>query len=585
MKYDGPTHRRSSCTVKASAIDLGRSWTGLRSALLGVLTVVALLASAPAHGQEPDVDPLFGEVIDVRVINVEAVVTQRGDRVPGLGADDFRLLVDGDEVPIEYFAEVSMGTAITSADGPSRASGPAAVPALRPGQQVGTHYLVFIDDYFSIAARRDQVLSRMARQLKELGPEDRMAVVAYDGRKVEMLTTWTRSESDLRRVLARASDRPAYGLHRRSEWSRLRSEARSGGRPLSGSFAGTGFAGSGRGYSRGALEPGRELTGQVSRLGAAVGATMRGFAQPSGRRVMLLMSGGLPTLGEDELYYAGSLFGSERYDDQRDLRRVFGPVVETANRLGYTLYPVDMGPLDTGLTSAADRSLIQSRFRRQVESDREFLADDSLYYLADATGGRALLDGARFDALGATIRDTRSYYWIGFTPRWQGDDSGHTVELEVRRPGHKVRSRDGYADLSRRSLVTMEVESAHLFDHPLPDVEGFDVQLGPSEKAGWGKMTVPIELSIPLENVTFLPAGNGWAARLELRVVATDHLGNSAEVPVVEVDLRWDGPPGADAKATYGLTLELRRRPHRMLVSLYDPPTGTLLSQRVELAL
>ena len=35
-------------------------------------------------------------------------------------------------------------------------------------------------------------------------------------------------------------------------------------------------------------------------------------------------------------------------------------------------------------------------------------------------------------ALETVVTDTRSYYWIGFTPKWQGDDHAHRVDVAVR---------------------------------------------------------------------------------------------------------------------------------------------------------
>ena len=61
-----------------------------------------LLTALPAIGQEAPLPNLFSDVMDVRVVNVEAVVTDRkGSRVAGLEASDFELLVDGAPVPID----------------------------------------------------------------------------------------------------------------------------------------------------------------------------------------------------------------------------------------------------------------------------------------------------------------------------------------------------------------------------------------------------------------------------------------------------------------------------------------------------
>jgi hypothetical protein len=70
--------------------------------------VTALSLALPLAAQTPPSEiPVLDETIDVRVVNIEAVVTDAsGQRVRGLSAGDFRLLVDGQEVPVEYFTEV-----------------------------------------------------------------------------------------------------------------------------------------------------------------------------------------------------------------------------------------------------------------------------------------------------------------------------------------------------------------------------------------------------------------------------------------------------------------------------------------------
>src|SRR5262245_55136110 len=81
------------------------------------LALAAFTASAlafPAAGAEQQ-PPTFGEEVDVRVVNVEVVVTDRdGHRVPGLNPADFLLRVDGKEVPIEYFSEIQEGRTIAA---------------------------------------------------------------------------------------------------------------------------------------------------------------------------------------------------------------------------------------------------------------------------------------------------------------------------------------------------------------------------------------------------------------------------------------------------------------------------------------
>ncbi|HEY0782001.1 MAG TPA: hypothetical protein VGE98_06085, partial [Thermoanaerobaculia bacterium] len=79
-----------------------RAFSGV--VLLSLLRVSALAAAPP-----PQI-PIVSESIDVRAVNVEAVVVDRkGVPVRGLQASDLRLLVDGKEVPIDSLAEVADG--------------------------------------------------------------------------------------------------------------------------------------------------------------------------------------------------------------------------------------------------------------------------------------------------------------------------------------------------------------------------------------------------------------------------------------------------------------------------------------------
>jgi hypothetical protein len=207
-----------------------------------------------------------------------------------------------------------------------------------------------------------------------------------------------------------------------------------------------------------------------------------------------------------------------------------------------------------------------------------------MIYLAEETGGRALLDGASLKALERVVEDTRSYYWLGFTPTWREDDGQHRIEVKVRGPGLKVRTRASYADLSRQSENTMLVESAHLFDLPLPGAD-MSVMFGEPSKSGFRKVHVPVRLELPLDQISLLRGSGGYSADLELRVAATDDDGGEAPVTLSTVRIQGDEAPTPHGTAAVETTLELRRKPHRLLISVFDPVSGNMLSKRVEISL
>src|SRR6476659_2470464 len=132
---------------------LSMRWMVARLAGAAGIAAIAVMPLAAEEAKQPELVQIMGETIDVRVVNVEAVVTGRsGQQVRGLAAGDFRLLVDGKEVPVEYFAEVADGASVTGetpAAAPTPSTSPSVPVPVPAGEAVGRSYLVYVDDSFS----------------------------------------------------------------------------------------------------------------------------------------------------------------------------------------------------------------------------------------------------------------------------------------------------------------------------------------------------------------------------------------------------------------------------------------------------
>lgn len=471
-------------------------------------TVVILLAAIPVSAQTAPEE--FAESIDVRVVNVEAVVTDRkGERVRGLQPEDFQLLVDGKEVPIEFFTEIVEGTAMSTpgsdgAEPPVAAAGPEAV---------GRSVLVFVDDKFTVAPQRNRVLKRVEESLAKLSDRDRVAVVAYNGGNLDLLTGWTADREEIAAALAKARERPTYGLHLRV---------------------------------RDALIP-------VSQTALAVAAAMRALPAPEGRKVMLLLSGGWPGY--------------------------CGPIVETANLLGYTLYPVDVPGLQTipGVEALiATPPPITGLQSSNGEMDNHY----TLEVLAGETGGRSSLNSNRMAALERMVEDTASYYWLGFTPEWRADDRRHEIELKVRRPGLRVRNRSGFSDLSRQTETAMNVEGLLMFgaaSHPDLAAKKIRIDLGEPRRAGWSTDEIPVTLTIPTDALTVVPVVEGYAIDATLALGALDPWGARAEMPKTPLRFLSHQEPRPGDVVRFQTTLRLRRRPQNVIFTVRDNLSGEML--------
>lgn len=561
--------------------------------LPSALGALALLAAAGLAAAAPDADPkaplpdAFGESIDVRVVNVEVVVTDRaGRRVRGLAREEFELLVDGEPVPIDYFSEVVGGAAVAPPAAEAGAADPSAPAAAPPPAQaaapVGRSYLLFIDDSFALATRRDQVLARLERDLAGFGPGDQMAIVAYDGRGLELLAPWSADRGALTAALERARRRPAAGITmlaarraiRREEvlLAAARDDTLTGGGDLP-------------------EAPGRRGERPVqlaARLNGAVGgaaAALRGVPLPEGRKVLLLLSGGWPFAPNDELLERDPTASDGHNVHLPRGEAAFRPLTDAANLLGYTVYPIDVTGIDP-LSNNADVEQVAPA-PPEITSTWERESHDGLHYLAEETGGRALLNSARLEALRRVAEDTDAYYWLGFTPEWQADDRRHRLEVRLLRPGLAVRARSGFTDLSAATAAALETESVLLFGAAaLPVAPGrrLEIEAGKPARAGLQRMSLPLTVSVPVEALVVVPTADGYRAEATLTLAALDRWGGQSTLPKVRLSLLLPEPPQPGSFARHQMMVKLRRIEQRLVVAVHDSLTGAMLWADLDVA-
>lgn len=510
---------------------------------------------APRSDAAPPGDLFFGEEIDVRVVNVEVVVEDRsGNRIHGLEADDFRVFVDGVEVPVDYFTEILENRAVESREGQ-------APPAIGDGDAVATNYLLFVDDDHTHPVFRRPVVRGFARQLANLGLRDQVAVVVQSRRRLQVLSPFTTDRRQTRAALERLERGRPFGGVLRSP--RLIDQQRIADGPGVGPPPGARFEEdltsvaadlpfAAMDLPRASAEARAEsLARDLEFSVTAVGSTMRALDVPEGRKVLLLLAGNWP-VGPFRLAGQGLGLRSEA--------RILDDLIDTANVLGYTLYPVDQ------------------------QTRPNMLRWQNLRHLADGTGGRAYMAGTNLSALRRASDDVSNYYWLGFVPEYRRDDRAHELRVEVRRPGLRVRSRAGYVDLSRRAEVDMDTLGRLLFperrrqaDEPVLVVEiGEPAAIGPFRR----KMLVPVTVQVPVGHFPALPFRDRFLARLELRFAVVDRNGQQAAMPVIPLELGGRTAPAPDAVVPYETTLTLRRRPHDLVVSVHDPLSRQTVSVR-----
>lgn len=587
-----------------------RAGTEGRDSLLvlfaGVLFCFGLVLAVGAAAQTPpaDAEPAatFGETVDVRVVDVEVVVTDReGDRVEGLAAEDFRVTVEGRDVPLAYFSEIRDRRAV-SADGDA---------GVEVGQPVPTHYLVFVDGLFTFGRDRNALAKRVERQLDRLQPGDTMMLVTFDGGFPEMLVRPTDDPQRLRGALEAVKESwdRAAGL-------RLR-----------------------RATVEDCVQKESITLGHVSQVVDAMAASMRRFgpAFADGRRVTLWITGGwmlephfgfgetvdcTPTFESTGLNrLANPFYGDVRGGTSRatEVDRLVG----LANQAGFSIYPVDapgsqqgarhidpvldepLGGFGSPAGSAAPERgfggqptgglsdpppLGLSGLNRDLDPRAEAEKHAMLRRVARGTGGLALINSQRNRPVEIVEQDTRNYYWLGFhlpdELRRDVRNPALEIEVEVLRPGADVRARTNTLSLTVERERDLDARSVALFEADAaadPDLKtGLQVATWPGESSGFRKRRMPVEVTIPVDEVAWLPHPEGGGViRLDVRFLVVDEDGERSEVGREEVQMRGARPPRAGDSIVYEAELLLRKGEQDLVVMVEDPVGDVAFLERL----
>jgi len=510
-----------------------------------VITAVILTAAVTVDAQIAR--RTYSDTIEVKNLNLEVVVTDRdGQRTPELVIEDFKLFIDDQPVAIEYFTEVRDGNYVHTVDRYSSLGVVADGPS-------GTSFLIFVDEFFALDDDKKTVLAALRSRVggREWRPVDRVAIVAWNGKGIDVITDWTSDRIAILTAIDSAVARPGHGKDRQGE-------RQENGVDLHASAAGGG--------DRFRLDANEHdyadlLASQIEGTVGAAAAAMRSLDLIPGRKALVLLSGGWPMNVDDWVGRSPSRSIEEsRIPSGGDL---YESLVETANLLGYSIYGVDvpgrMGSRATGQTGASG-------------AIAEFLEDElhgTLRFLSAETGGLPLIDGDRISALREIGRDAESFYWLGITPSWNRDNARHGIRVEINRPEVSIRTRSGYLDASPRTQLAMAVESSLLFGMGRPSAD-LQLSVGDVEPAGDDLFYVDIEVEIPISILTIQESDTGYDAEASLFVSALDASGGRVTVPPTPLLLSSPVPFPTKGLVAHTITLTLREDTERVAMALYD---------------
>src|SRR4029453_15382768 len=131
---------------------------------------------------------------------------------------------------------------------------------------------------------------------------------------------------------------------------------------------------------------------------------------------------------------------SQKFFDSVDLTSRLREAFDTVNRNNTSIYAVDPRGLSTfeyDINQAVSLTTDRTNLNQSI---------DTLRVLADNTDGRAIVNRNDLAAgMKQIIRDASGYYLLGYTSAAAPPDGKfHPIDVRVKPPGVKVRSRKGY---------------------------------------------------------------------------------------------------------------------------------------------
>lgn len=523
-------------------IDVRRSQRGLGVA--GTLLALALALAPPALADKQELLPLIEEV-RVEVVNVDVVVTDsKGLPISGLKAEDFTIYEEGRERQISNFFSFTDG-ALDTPDGEDD----------EPEWQ-NSNLMRRMAILFDINSLERRELERAIEGVEQFVMEQfdgsyEWSVVAYKD-ELRVMQPFTSDKTTVIGALGRVKKiRLPIRRIRATDPSFSENPVVASRSNAFGTAPGIDQSGPNR-LSAEDFEVRERMFESLDRFESTARAlveTMRAYSALPGRKSLLLITGTIETLpGGAQVLGFGlpGLGGGERVDPMiqtlfLDLQQRTGAIVKAANASGFAIYPVSgkEAQRETGSTLDVGReaspSFLQAGNTRNITT---LDTSTTQKVLANGTGGIHYTSKNFYKSVDDIDNRTSNAYVLGFKTTHAPDKEYHKIQVKVRRPGLKVKSREGYLHLSRRDLLAEELATPLLFPKARGDF-AVEVQVLPPEDTQKKKeVDVTVAGVIPIDDVTLIPQGKHMVGRVFLLLAIYDREGNLKKMIHENQDLR-----------------------------------------------
>ena len=495
-----------------------------------LLVLIALAAALPLAAQKKNAEPeppKLVERIDVRIIDVDVVVTdRRGNPVTGLTKDDFEIYENGVQKPITNFYEVEGRKAKNLAvEGVASSETPAAeAPPEQINENLKRKIIFYVDNLSLAPFNRNRVFQQMKEFVqKVMRPGDEAMIATYN-RSMKIRVPFTRDPNQLLSMIDAISKESGLGVASKSEWKQVQDQIRDANSYDDAMAIARSYASSNE----------HDLRQSVASLNGLL-TTLAGV---EGKKILVLTSEGFPMQPGREAFYMidemqrtkGWGVGSTMLETvSYDGSSLIQSVAKTANANDITMYTIHAAGLVGGTDMSAEYSNPTSTTVTQAANTNSM---ESMQLMADMTGGLASVQSNNFAAAFQRIqRDLDSYYSLGYRAGTERVDRQRYLTVKLKnRKDLIVRSRQTFVEKSVYAEMSDRVIANLLYRVKENDL-GILTRLGQALPTGDGYFKVPVDVQIPMSKLALLPQGeNEYAGGFDIYVVVANKDNDMSDV-------------------------------------------------------
>lgn len=527
-------------------------------------SIAALLCSLTLFAQET---PRLGETVEVSIVNVDVVVTDRkGNRVRGLTKDDFQLFENGKPRPVSNFAEYA-------SDDPDARVGVVGEAPAAPQREKRT-LLIFFEEMQLTGFAADAIAAALQKTVDAVvDPGDAVSIVYWTpdaiqhfdlgGDPAKIASTIAFLNKKAKSIRHDDREGALVDMANRRELLEMTTGGRQG-------RSAPKMTGADRGPNLEMLIAYNEMMTRVGAINSAINS----IAGIEGKKVAILATRRLGEVaGAEYVYHDGVTMMPQVLRDLYGTGHLMQSIVDNANAAGVTIYPLYPIGLE-GIGSAADLLTLQNETLAQVK-------------IAEKTGGVAAAGQQNIvDLLPQIASDATNYYSLAYRVQSDGTDRKRDITVKVRNPEHMVRTRTQFVEKSDDTRMRDRLK-ATLFRSAQDDAElSIAVQAGKAKK-GRRTYTVPVAVKIPVRQLTMLQQGaDKHAGKFSVYIGVATALNDLSDVTRKTQPFEVTAAQMEQALAThftYELDVEVTNKSKYLAVGVFDEVGHTYGLQRVNL--